>query len=271
MPPERRPDVVAAMQTEFARALLDPEQPVPLELTSHTARHPQKRFAVYRNNVVVSLVNALRAKFPATERIVGEDFFAAMARIFVATHPPRSKILHTYGDDFGGFIATFEPAAGIPYLADITRLEAARTRAYHAADATPLGPADFAGLDPHRIGALRMALHPSLQIVRSRHPVVTIWAMNAGETELAPVDLDQSEDALILRPEFEVTVRTLPPGGAAFLLALSGGATLAEAADAALVDDARFDLAANLAGLIGAGGVAAFTFVDPSHIEGSAS
>ena len=54
----------AALQTDFARALLDPDRPVPTELTSHTARHPQKRFAVYRNNVVVSLVNALRAKFP---------------------------------------------------------------------------------------------------------------------------------------------------------------------------------------------------------------
>ena len=117
-----------AIQGQFAKSLLDADLLPPAVLRAPDGADAKQRFGVYRNNVVVSLVNALRAKFPATERIVGEDFFAAMARIFVATHPPRSKILHTYGDDFGGFIATFEPAAGIPYLADITRLEAARTR-----------------------------------------------------------------------------------------------------------------------------------------------
>jgi hypothetical protein len=258
----------AAIQSDFAQALLDPDRALPDAVTSHTARHPRGRFAIYRNNVVVSLVNALRAKFPATGRIVGEEFFAAMARVFVTAHPPRSKILHAYGDDFGDFIATFSPAAEVPYLADVARLEAARTRAYHAADAALLAPAAFAGLDPDAIGTLRLTLHPSLHIIRSRYPVVTIWAMNAGESELAPVDLDAPEDALVLRPELDVSVRTLPPGGAAFLLALSAGAALADAVRQATSDDARFDLTANLAGLIGSGAVTAFSITKSSHPEG---
>ena len=249
----------AETQSEFAQALLDPEHPVPDALTSHTGPRPQKRFAVYRNNVVVSLVNALRAKFPATERIVGEEFFAGMARIFVMAHPPRAKILHIYGDDFGDFIAAFEPAAELPYLADVARLEAARTRAYHAEDAEPLEPDAFACIDPERVGTMRLALHPSLQIVRSAHPVVTIWAMNAGEMEIAPLATEVPEHALVLRPHLAVTVQTLPAGGAAFLSSLSAGMTLADAAEFALSTDARFDLTANLAGLIGAGGVVALT------------
>ena len=80
----------------------------------------------------------------------------------------------------------------MPYLADVARLEAARTRAYHAADATPLDAADFGGIAPDTIGSLQVTLHPSLEILRSRHPVVTIWSMNAGETELAPVDESMS-------------------------------------------------------------------------------
>jgi hypothetical protein len=260
----------ASIQTDFAQALLDPDRAVPNELISHTARHPQKRFAVYRNNVVVSLVNALRAKFPATSRIVGDDFFAAMAHAFVSAHPPRSKILHIYGDDFGDFIAAFEPAAGLPYLADVAHLEAARTRAYHAADAQPLTPEAFANIEPQSVGMLRLTLHPSLQVLRSAHPVVTIWAMNADEMELGPVDLYAAEDALVLRPELAVTVRALPPGGAAFLLALSSGATLADAAADAASDDARFDLTANLAALIGSGAVIA-TAPARSSSEGSAS
>ena len=62
----------APLQNSFAAALLDSDRPVPKGLTSHTASVPAKRFAVYRNNVVVSLIDALRRRFPAVERIVGE-------------------------------------------------------------------------------------------------------------------------------------------------------------------------------------------------------
>lgn len=259
----------ATIQSDFAHALLDPDSPPPAAVTACAARPPQKRFAVYRNNVVASLVGALRTKFPATERIVGTDFFSAMARVFVAKHPPRSKILHVYGDDFGDFVADFPPAAELPYLADVVRLEAARTRAYHAADAVPLAADAFAGIDPNAIGALHLALHPSWQLVRSRHPVVAIWAMNAGERELGAIALDTPEDALVLRPALAVAVRALPPGGAAFLLALSAGLPLAAAASEALAADPHFELTANLAGLIGSGGIAAFSLAAAPPTGGS--
>jgi hypothetical protein len=244
---------MTATQQQFAAALLDPQAPVPSMLTAHSARPPVRRFAVYRNNVVVGLVNALRARFPATEKIVGEEFFFAMARVFVSAHPPRSKILSEYGDDFAAFIADFGPAAELAYLADVARLEAARTRAYHAADAQPLPLEAIAGFDPQRLAALRLLLHPSLQIVRSPHPVVTIWAMNAGERELAAIDPSVAEDALVVRPHMQVLVRQLPPGGVAFLSALAAGSALAAAAAAASDDTPGFDLAGNLAGMFAAG------------------
>jgi hypothetical protein len=132
-------------------------------------------------------------------------------------------------------------------------LEAARTRAYHAADATPFGAEPFAALDGPFAGELRIALHPSIEIVRSGFPIVTIWAMNSGERELVAIEHWQAEDALIARPGLDVEVRALPPGAAAFLLALADGATLGEAAATALADHPQFDLALSLAGLIGAG------------------
>jgi hypothetical protein len=252
----------APQQSEFAMALFDPDHAIPDNVTSHTTRQPFKRFAVYRNNVVTSLVNALRTKFPATERIVGEEFFAAMARVFVTAHPPRSKILHTYGDDFGDFIAAFAPAAELPYLPDVVRLEAARTRAYHAADAEPLTAAAFQDIDPDRVGSMRFTLHPSLQIVCSSHPVVTIWSMNAGELPLGAIDDTQAEDALVIRPGLDVIVRMLPAGGAAFVSALANGWRLDEAAAHAADADDRFDLTDNIAGLISSGAVTDFTLAE---------
>lgn len=243
----------SALQNNFANALLDADRPVPIAVTSHTARAPQKRFAVYRNNVVVGLVAALRAQFPATEKIVGEEFFAAMARVYVATEPPRSPLLVTYGDGFPGFIASFEPAAEISYLADVARLEVARTRAYHATDATPLSPSSWQGLDPGILLGVRIALHPSVQVLRSAYPIVTIWSMNSGEDVLASIEDCDAEDALVVRPHLDVQVRRLPVGGAAFLGAIATGASLGDAALSAATDHGEFDLAANLAGLIGAG------------------
>jgi hypothetical protein len=243
----------ASFQTSFADALLTADRPIPHGVIAHNAASPARRFGVYRNNVVSGLVKALERRFPVVEKIAGDEFFVAMARVFVTEQPPRSPLLAAYGDGFPAFVATFEPARELPYLADVARLEAARTRAYHAADATPVGADRFATLDGEGAGDLRIAMHPSAEIVRSPFPIVTIWAMNSGEQALAPIENWCGEDALVARPYLDVQVRTLPPGGAAFLLALVDGRSLGEAAGAALADDPDFDLTCNLAGLIGSG------------------
>ena len=243
----------ASLQTSFADALLNADRPIPRGVIAHNAAIPARRFGVYRNNVVTGLVKLLESRFPVVEKIVGDEFFAAMARIFVTEQPPRSPLLATYGDGFPAFVAAFEPARELAYLADVARLEAARTRAYHAADATPVGADQFATLDGEIAGDLRFALHPSTEIVRSPFPIVTIWAMNSGEAQLGPIETWCGEDAVVARPFLDVQIRTLPQGGAAFLLALAAGRSLGEAAEAALADDPDFDLASNLAGLIGSG------------------
>jgi hypothetical protein len=243
----------ASFETSFTDALLRAELPVPVGITAHNAAIPTRRFAVYRNNVVAGLVKAIESRFPVVEKIVGGEFFVAMARVFVTTRPPRSPRLATYGDEFAAFIGGFEPLRDLPYLADVARIEAARTRSYHAADAAPIDAGCFATLDPTAVADIRIDLHPSMEIVRSPHPIVTIWAMNSGERELGPIEIWRGEDALVARPYFEVEVRALPPGGAAFLLALAAGRTLGEAIRAAVADDSNFDLTDNLAGLIGSG------------------
>jgi hypothetical protein len=245
--------MLASFETSFADALLNADRPVPRGITAHNAAVPARRFAVYRNNVVLGLGKALKSRFPVVEKLVGEEFFAAMARRFVMAQPPRSPLLATYGDSFPAFIAAFEPASEIPYLADVAQLEAARTRAYHAADAAAIDTGRLTALDSEVVERIRIDMHPSAEIVRSPYPIVTIWAMNSGEQELAPIADWRGEDALVARPCLEVQVRRLPPGGAAFLLALAAGRSLGDAAGAALADDPDFDLTNNLAGLIDTG------------------
>jgi hypothetical protein len=196
---------------------------------------------------------------------VGKEFFAAIARVFVIEQPPRSPLLFAYGDEFPGFVADFEPARELPYLADVARLEAARTRAYHAADATPVDASRFAMLDSRDVEDIRIDLHPSVGIVRSPYPIVRIWAMNSGEQELAPIEDWCGEDALIVRRYLDVEVRALPPGGAAFLAALAAGRRLREAIEAALFDDPNFEPTGNIAGLICSGLVRELVLPEPKQ------
>ncbi|MEZ2221990.1 DUF2063 domain-containing protein [Rhizobium sp. RCC_161_2] len=240
-------------QAKFAAALVDPERAVPKGLTAWNGPRPERRFGVYRNNVTVGLVGALASRFPVAEKIVGNDFFAVMAHEFIRLHPPRSPLLLAYGDDFADFVETFEPARDIDYLPDVIRLEAARGKAYHAADAAPLDPALLATIEPERLASLAFALHPSASILRSPFPAVTIWAMNAGEMELRPIDDWSGEDALVVRPEMTVQVHRLPAGGVTFLEALAAGADLTTAVEAAITAAPDFDLSANLAGALAAG------------------
>jgi hypothetical protein len=244
-------------QQRFAGALLGNDRRIPDGLTSWNHARPERRFEVYRNNVAAGLIRGLASRFPAAEKIVGEAFFAAMAQAFIAQHPPRSPLLLNYGDDFAEFVETFDPAAELSYLPDVLRLEAARGRAYHAADQTPLEPTSLAALDSAALAALRFVFHSSVSVICSVHPVVTIWAMNAGEAELSPIETWEGEDALVVRPHLTVQVQRLPAGGGKFLTALMSGATLAVAVEVALDAAPEFDLAANLAGVLQSGALTA--------------
>ena len=239
-------------QAAFAGALLDPEAAIPDEIRGRDGMPSAKRFSVYRNNVTVSLVEALMATFPATVMIVGDEFFRAAASVYVRKDPPRSPVLISYGSGFPQFLETFEPARKLPYLADVARVEIAWVEAYHAADRPVLDPAALAAIPPEKLDNIRIEPHPSTRIVGSAFPIVTIWTMNRSG-DVAPVDMKVAETALITRPEMDVEVRRLPPGGRAFLEALCRGATLGEAAEAASKDCAEFDLAGNISGFLQAG------------------
>lgn len=228
----------------FAAGLAAPDRQPPAGLAGASER----RFAVYRNNVAVGLIRALETRFPAVRSLVGEEFFGAMARDFIRSHPPASPVLAGFGDALPGFLADFEPAAELPYLSDIARIEAARTRAYHAADRGRLDASAFAALPPGALERLRVTLHPAVTIVHSIHPA---WDILAAANGTLAVTEWTAQAVLIDRPHLDVVLRPLPLGTAIFLAALATDAPLADAAASASVDDPAFDLAAALAELIG--------------------
>ncbi len=247
------------LQSEFTAALFDPGHALPGDVTSHTACHPIRRFNVYRNNVVASLANALQDYFPVVTRLVGEEFFRAMALAFITSNPPRSPILSRFGGRFPTFIQSFPPAQDVPYLPDIARLEWLQQRAYHARDRRPLTPEDLAKVPAGRLPDVSLELHPSVGLLVSRFPVVSIWRTNTLDTEVKTISLEQGgEAALIVRPQLVVQVVPLPPEAETFIALLVVGHTVTDAAAASLRVNRKFNLQRSLALLIESGAITDF-------------
>lgn len=241
----------------FASAMLAPAAALPSGLVARAGADIGRRFAVYRNNVSVSLIDALRSRFPVTERIVGEEFFRAMAKAFVARHTPTSPLLFEYGAGFAGFAAGFEPARSVPYLADIAALEAARSDAWHAADAPTLGPPALSRLLAERPSEARLTArlrrHPAARIIHSCHPIASIWQAHEDTASPEFEGPWYAEAVLITRPDAALLVHALEPHEGAFAAALLHGAAIADAGAAALAVNSDMDVGVVLMKIAAAG------------------
>jgi len=231
----------------FARAVLDPNRPSPTGLRTWNGSDPEQRFSIYRNNVIVSLVDALADGFPVVQELVGEMFFRAMAREYVRIQPPLSPVMVEYGGHFPDFIGGFAPAAALPYLADVARLERARVCAIHAAEAEPLDAATLAAClaAPESLLSTRISLHPSLSTLCSCFAVVSLWAAHQeqpGSPSLDTIAIELPEQALILRQGLEVAVVPIRAADAHFIDALTEGSPLSAAAEQTNRDHEDFDL-----------------------------
>lgn len=244
-------------QAAFISAVLDPGRAVPEGLCDPAGRPAGKRFDVYRNNVAVSLTEALQTGFPVVRKLVGEAFFSAMAGVFLRAHPPKSPVITLYGEDLPRFLKGFPPAASLPYLPDVARLELALRRAYHAADAAPLDPARLGALPPEQLSAATLTLAPAVQLIQSPWPIHGIWRANTEPD--APKPRTVAEAVLIARPGFDPVASHLDPGQAAFVAALLAGTGLGAASDRATRAEAGFDLTSILGLLLAQGAITALT------------
>ncbi len=238
-------------QRDFHDAVLDPKSDRPNGLSDGTGQPAGRRFDVYRNNVAVSLTEALETAFPVITKLVGESNFKLLAGVFLRQHPPASPVLMLYGAEMPSFLVGFAPTQSIGYLPDVARLEQAMRESYHAADATPIGPALLQNTPPEALLASHVTLAPSVRLVRSSWPIYSVWAYNMIEG--APKPAMAAEDVIVLRADMDPEPTPLPPGGGAFVETILNGATFREAVDAGAAQAPDFDLTKVLSLLIGAG------------------
>lgn len=243
-------NTLSAFQDDFTRALLAPDAALPPAIAALAA---QPGFAVYRNTVMKGCIDALQANYPMIARLLGEEWFRAAAAVFMQNHlPARPTLLH-YGEGFADFLAAFEPAAELPYLPGVAKLDCLWTEAHAAADEAPLAAADLAALPPEALGELRLRPHAAARWAWfDEQPIYTIWSRNREGSDVGEIDW-AGEGALLTRPQDAVQWTAIDTAGCAFMDACAAGATLAEAAGAALAAHPEADISQLLATLIAAG------------------
>jgi len=230
----------------------------------------QPAFAVYRNTVMKGCIDALQANFPAVTRLVGEEWFRAAAAVYVHEALPADPMLLRYGASFPDFLARFEPAAELPYLPGVARLDHLWTQAHAAPSAAALDPAAVARLAPEALAGTVLHPHPAARWAWfADAPIYTIWSRNRADG--APgADLDwQPEGALLVRPHDTVEWAALDAAGCALLDACAAGGTLAGAAQAALEVKGNADLARLMSSLLKAGAFNGMSFNDDQQLTES--
>jgi hypothetical protein len=242
---------LARFQDDFAHALLATDDAVSPTLATLAA---QPAFAIYRNTVMKGCIDALQANYPAINRLVGEEWLRAAASVYVRETLPDQPMLLHYGADFADFLARFEPAAELPYLPGVARLDRFWTETHAAASEDSLIPAALTQLATQNFFRARLQPHAATRWAWfSDAPIYTIWSRNRSD-DVLDGDFDwQAEGALLTRPQDSVQWRALDRAGCAFLDVCAARGTVADATQAALEAQADADLGQLMAGLLEAG------------------
>src|SRR6266850_15773 len=223
-------NALAQIEHDVASTLLDLLTGVPAPIGEGGRLRARATRHFGGNDVIGLLIRALAARYPVVRRLAGNESFLATARRFIRAQPTHlSTVLH-FGEAFPGYLRNLGRTASFEYLADVAEIEAARARAMRSADARPIGRTALASLSSSRMRELRVLLHPSVSLVTSRFPIVTVWAANQTDNGDGLVPQWGPQAALVARPFLDVDVVPLSAGEYAFLRQLADGAPLAAAA-----------------------------------------
>jgi hypothetical protein len=246
------PDL-ATFQTAFAAAMGRTSRRGALEL--------QPGFAVYRNTAPCALIDVLRAAYPVTAEILGEDGFGHTAFAFARAHPPTDPILIGYGAGFADFIAEQDFAADLPYLAEIAAIERLGTESHMAADAAPLDLRDLTAIGAENWASLRLPLHPAARFDWLSTPALTIWQAHLDGFETLEPEW-RAEGVLVTRPAGQVLATPIGAPAHRLLFGLRLRETLGQAMAATASVYPEADIASILTALVNSG-----AFARPPHLE----
>ena len=215
------------LQSHFQVAVRKPEQTPSIlsAIQEQGALAAGERFDIYRSSIIGNHIKALRDIYCVCEKLVGSDFFTAMAEKYVMATESDASDLGEFGSAFSNFISSFPPSQSLPYLPDVTRLEWCWHLAYHGADIEPLEANMFQQAAAVQGEQLTFHLAKNIYLLRSRYPVHKIWEVNQENFQGDEVvDLAMGGVRLLIwRPELDVSIQKLTQAEWALLESIANG------------------------------------------------
>lgn len=218
---------------DVARSILSPDDGAALAHIANDGVTAADRLNIYRNNVAITLVRALRLAYPVVDKLVGPEFFDGVARAFIGRHPPQTAYLSDYGAEFADFLDLFPRAAELAYLPDVARLEWAVNLSLNALDAPALDMAALTDLAEGDHGRVRFLRHPAVRLLSVHYPVDAIWRAVLADNDEALGALTLNVELrwlLVQRKSEGVAVHHVTRDEAHWTSLLFSGAALAEVA-----------------------------------------
>jgi hypothetical protein len=229
--PERAPEGLADLERRVRAAVTGGAAAEEI-LAPIAALAPAEQVRVYRDGWFSRLHGILKGDFPGVAAAAGEEAFETLARAYLGAHPPHDPNITWIGERFAEFLASREGLERRDLLADLARLEWAVSTIFDRPDGPVLDTETLRGVSPGRVAGARFPRAATAEVHEFRHPVhAFLDAVRRGEKPAPPGPAPCA--VLVSRAGTRVLRMPLEPAALAAIRALHGGATLAEAVDAA--------------------------------------
>jgi hypothetical protein len=189
------------------------------------------RLSIYANSYFYRLLDIFKEDFACTYTVLGEVNFHNLITGYLIKFPPSEPSVLYAGRHLPHYLETTSgrahaPAEHASFLADLARLERVCIEVFHSADAEALEQTSLRGLAPESWPALRIRLHPAVQIFDIEWRVdALVTAIKEGRDWEPPERA--SATMLVWRKQWRVHYRALEPGERAALKTAAGSADFA--------------------------------------------
>jgi hypothetical protein len=240
------------IQAAFAAHLSGHDQPELVAAIGGDSRTALQQLQLHRHHVTRSVGAALAATFPTVAAVVGQEYFGLLARDFMVGMALEDPVLSRYGEHFPQLVAAKQDMHGLPYLADVARLDWALNVAFHAGLEPRLSATDLAAWPQDALLGLSVRLPTGSSLIESAYPLDLIWQASQPSSSVDKVDLAAGPAYLmVFRRSEDAAFAVLSPGEAAFIKHLRRGYRLAIAAQHASRVEEDFDVAATFGRMLG--------------------
>jgi hypothetical protein len=247
-------------QRWLAGLILDPSRLdgaacAPSEVVAADDATARIRLGAYTGGYPARIEEALAEAFPAVRHVLGGSTFHALLHRYLPHVPAGIYNLNDVGAALPEHLATDPVAADVPLVVDLSRLELAVQRAFHATLEPPFDPPPLAAWTLDDWDAAVLRFQPGVALVRSPWPIHDVWAARTQPRESIDIVVEgRPQRVLVYRAGQRLIVETIDEEQAAVLARLMDGETLGSAMEALATSGGTTDVVGGwLAGWVGRG------------------